>query len=310
MRLTLRPRLSARLDQTLLEELRRELAPALSRARLKELFTKKLVRVDGRNAGPSEPVWSDRTYEVNLAVDLDELAIPEARPSLLGSFLPVVYQDADVLVLNKSSGVPSVPLASHELDTAVGSALAQDPSIAGVGRGGLEPGLLHRLDTGTSGLLVFARTPAAFDFLQQVWKQRRVRKIYRALATHPAPLPLGLRQTIRLKLGHDAHSAKKMRVIDEAKRTPLRGIRGKALDTMTHIVQPRPGDFEIEIETGVMHQIRCTLAHLGSPILGDAVYGGAPARRLWLHAWKLHLPLPSGREISLECPLPQDWPTS
>lgn len=308
MRLTLRPQTSGRLDQCLLDELKRELAPTLSRTRLKELFAKKLVRVDGRVASSSDPIWSDRSYEVQLGIDRDELATPVAHPSPQGSFLPVVYQDSDVLVLGKLSGVPSVPLASDELETAVGSALAQDPAIAGVGRGGLEPGILHRLDTGTSGLLVFARTHATYDFLNQAWKDRRVRKIYRAVAAPLSSMPLRIRQTLRLKLGHDAHSAKKMRVIDETLKNPMRSIRGKALDTVTHIVQSQAGDFEIEIETGVMHQIRCTLAHLGSPLLGDAIYGGAPARRLWLHAWKLHLPLPGGREIDLECPLPQDWP--
>lgn len=310
LRLTLRPLVSTRLDRCLLEELNRELAPELSRARLKLLFERKLVRVGGGVAEPSLQVSTDQVYEIGLELDASELLPDTARPSKQGSFLPVVYEDADVLVLNKQAGIPSVPFSSSETETAVGSALAHDPgltALATTGHGRLEPGLLHRLDTGTSGLLVFARTPSAFSSLQQAWRERRVTKIYRALAGPIPRLPYGKVQTERLKLGHDAKSSKRMRVVNSASKNPFKDIRGKPLETVTHLTLLAPGDFEIQIETGVMHQIRCTLAHLGSPILGDAIYGGKPSSRLWLHAWKLKLPLPSGQEISLEAPLPSGW---
>lgn len=311
LRLTLRPQAPTRLDRCLLEELNRELAPDLSRARLKLLFERKLIRVGGGVAEPSLLVSTDQVYEIGLELEASELGPECARPSTRGSFLPVIYEDADVLVLNKSSGVPSVPFAASETETAVGSALAHDPALstlATTGHGRLEPGLLHRLDTGTSGLLVFARNTHAFISLQHAWRDRRVTKTYRALAAPIPSLPYGKMRTERLKLGHDAKSSKRMRVVNNALKNPMKDIRGKALETVTHITLLAPGDFEIQIETGVMHQIRCTLAHLGSPILGDAIYGGPVSPRLWLHAWKLKLPLPSGQEISLEAPLPEGWP--
>jgi 23S rRNA pseudouridine1911/1915/1917 synthase len=324
MKLTLRPQAFGRLDRALLDELRQELkrqglAASLSRAKLKELFARQAIRMRERTLDASMPLEGGRAYEIEVLAEISELTPPQAQASLRGSFLPVAYEDSDVLVLSKASGVPTAPLAASETETAVGSALAHSPSIAGVGRGGLEPGLLHRLDTGTSGLLVFARNERAFEHLHLAWKERRVRKIYRALAPGIPGLAPGERRTLRLRLAHDLRSAKKMRVFNEASRFGLSAIRGKPLDTVTHITPLRgslPGladvssfsDFEIEIETGVMHQIRCTLAHLGAPIGGDPVYGGIAAPRLWLHAWKLELPLPNGRKIQLESPLPQGWP--
>jgi 23S rRNA-/tRNA-specific pseudouridylate synthase len=105
-----------------------------------------------------------------------------------------------------------------------------------------------------------------------------------------------------------------MRVVTPETPPPL--IRGKPYPTITHISKSRAltgahsglRDHEIEIKTGVMHQIRCTLAHLGSPILGDPIYGGPPSGRLWLHAWRLVLPLANGTELALESALPPEWP--
>jgi 23S rRNA pseudouridine1911/1915/1917 synthase len=295
---------SGRLDQLLLEELRHQGAANLSRARLKEFFRAGQVRL---GADVAEASWNlpPGSHEVTIeGFDPTQASEPlQARAAAEGSFLPIVYEDDELLVLHKHSGVPSVPHSQDELHTAVGSALAHAPEIAGVGRGGLEPGLLHRLDTGTSGLLAFAKTPQAFERLHQVWKSGRTRKIYRAIAA-PGISP----QTAKLTLGHDAKSSKRMRVVTGSH---LALIRGKPLETVTRIIKAAPrGDYEIEIETGVMHQIRCTLAHLGAPIHGDPVYGGQPSSRLWLHAWRLCLVLANGTELWLEAALPQDWPES
>jgi 23S rRNA-/tRNA-specific pseudouridylate synthase len=312
---TLEIREAGRLDTLLLRELQRELAPALSRARLKDFFRASAIRVGGRVAAASDWLACGH-YEAEIQGAASLMGPPaRARASERGSFLPVVYEDEALLVLNKLSGVPSVPLDASETETAVGSALARDPSLHQAGRGGLEPGLLHRLDTGTSGLLVFARTPGSYEFFREAWKNRQVAKTYRAIAPALSRRPKarsGEPLTFRLSLVHDARSSKRMAVLTESLRPSL--YRGKPLETVTHIVQQRAcslaglTDFEIQIETGIMHQIRCTLAHLGSPILGDSVYGGLAAPRLLLHAWKLTLPLPQGGELNLESALPLDWP--
>lgn len=331
--ISLEVRTPGRLDLLLLAELQRELGPGLSRARLKGFFRSGRILLQNRPAEPS--TWLDiGRYPIAIeGADALSAASPVARASLQGSFLPIVYEDRDLLVLNKQSGVPSVPQDPQESETAVGSALAHDPALAGVGRAGLEPGLLHRLDTGTSGLLAFARTQEAFDRLHAAWKSQGVRKVYRALAAPMAASPLAAAPragaytipfTARITLGHDARSSKRMIALPPLApghsasdaRYRLSQIRGKPLESVTHIVKSEKikaassplCDYRIEIETGFMHQIRCTLAHLGSPILGDPIYGGPPSSRLWLHAWQLHLPLPQGGELWLESALPENWP--
>jgi 23S rRNA pseudouridine1911/1915/1917 synthase len=222
-------------------------------------------------------------------------------------------------ILNKTSGTPSVPHSVQETETAVGAALAHLPALSGIGRQGYEPGILHRLDTGTSGVLVFAKNQATFEIVKNLWKTPEVTKTYRALvkARDPArafELQKPLREPIEITtpLAHDPKSSKKMIALETVQMIERGLYRGKALPTHTRIISVLPTsrhgvlDLEIEIETGVMHQIRCHLASLGWPILGDPLYQGAPAQRLFLHAWKIRIKLPSGA-LEIEAPLPAVW---
>ena len=216
--------------------------------------------------------------------------------------------------MNKPSGIPSVPHSPVETETAVGSALAHCPSLALVGRAGLEPGLLHRLDTETSGLLAFAKTNKSYEWLKFAWKSGAVKKVYRAISSSPKHKPRPRApQILSPILAHVAKSSKRMMVWNENENhKPL--IRGKPLSTKTHLMSVASTnknqiDLTLEIKTGIMHQIRCTLAHLGWPVLGDPIYRGDSSTRLWLHAWKLEFPTldhPDG--IKVEAPLPLDWP--
>lgn len=241
-----------------------------------------------------------------------------------GLSLPVAYEDEELLILNKRSGFPSVPLKPDERGTAVEAALSHYPGLQGVGDRTLEPGLLHRLDTGTSGLLAFAKTQAEFERLKRLWRsQRQVRKLYRALViptegSKPEP------HTIEFPIAHSAKSKKRMLVLMANK---YRAIRGKPQPAVTHILNasPVPGqphllDLTVEIETGVMHQIRAHLSAIGAPILGDATYGKKAfevlneelielgSQRLWLHAWRLEIPRKNGEVLRVEAPLPEGWP--
>jgi 23S rRNA pseudouridine1911/1915/1917 synthase len=326
LRLTLHAAQPARLDQLLLEALRQK-APALSRARLKEAFHAGHILIHGRKAQASQQLVAG-THEVVIEGWDPYEAPPRAAASSQGCFLPVIHEDEDLLVLDKASGVPSLPHDALEERTAVGAALARFPELRASGGAPLEPGLLHRLDTGTSGLLAFAKTSAEYERLRAAWKTE-VRKTYRALCAKAVAEPGSMEpQTLRLLLGHDAGSSKRMLAIDpqamserELESFVRRKMRGQALPTVTYLRQllTVPGasafagsaaiqDATIEIETGVLHQIRCTLAYLGWPIVGDPIYGGAPSSRLWLHAWKLELPLKNGERLSLEAPLPEGWP--
>jgi 23S rRNA pseudouridine1911/1915/1917 synthase len=330
------PQAPSRLDVAVLERLRAS-APELSRARLKDAFRAGQVWLRGKPARPSE-LLGEGEHEITLR-DWDPASA--SKPLASAASIPepqatrdrlVLHEDDELLILNKPSGLPSVPHSAMETDTAVGLALSLCPSLRGIGRDGLEPGLLHRLDTGTSGVLVFAKTSEAYDRIATAWKSE-VRKTYRALTltggdewpTVRAHLP----STLKPMLAHDSGSARRMRVVEPFSKAEF---RGKPLPTLTHVRETQERDFHetscpvvdwfLEIETGVMHQIRCTLSHLGYPILGDPIYG-PPVRfdaasrekpflpsRLWLHAWRIELPRKNGQRLSLEAPLPEGWPPS
>lgn len=324
--LTFTPEAADRLDRALLVELQKEY-PQLSRAALKRWFQSGSVLLNGKPATPALEIYSKLSYTIKiLGWDPGTLASVEAAVSPDGCFLPVVYEDEDLFVLHKLSGIPSVPQKSGEAKTAVGAALAHFPELRSVGRGGYEPGILHRLDTGTSGLLVFAKHEEEFARLKQAWSSGQVQKTYRAIVrppngpnggndaeeSRPREPAFELPLKIDHPMAHDAKSARRMVVLDPSRaRKPA--FRGKPLPARTwihrfHKAGLQNWDFEIQIETGVMHQIRAHLSHFGWPILGDSIYRGLPSRRLWLHAWKLDLRLRSGVRLSLHADLPAGWP--
>lgn len=308
-----------RIDVALLDTLRIQ-APNLSRATLKEYFKNKQILCNG-NAISASTTLPAGSHSIQIrGWNPSRAETPRASASENGCFLPVVYEDEDLLVLHKRSGTPSIPHSPEETETAVGAALARHPELVDLGRGGLESAILHRLDTGTSGLIVFARHNEEFTRLRAAWSTPAVKKRYRALVrqrkeseafsesvwtmgTHPFLLDW--------PMGHDLGSTKRMVAIPPGL---TRSIRGKELEARTRILKTTEiatglFDVHVEIETGVMHQIRCHLASQGWPILGDPIYHGTPSSRLWLHAWQLILPLRSGAILELQADLPERWAT-
>jgi 23S rRNA pseudouridine1911/1915/1917 synthase len=253
------------------------------------------------------------------------------RPTL--PEITVLHAGAHWVVVDKPSGLPSAPIASRESETAVSQLLRilsqLRPELGlelarvaqEVGRP-LEAGLLHRLDNGTSGVLAFARSPEDYRRARAAWKTASVHKIYRAVVSGVGGFP-ETPLVLDAPIGRSAKSRKRMLVAPHGVARPpqgARGLRGSWLPALTRIVRavPLPGqtltapqeshalyDLEIRIETGVMHQIRSHLASIAWPILGDPIYHGSAAPRLWLHAWKLVLP---GGE-AFEAPLPSGWPS-
>lgn len=309
-----------RVDQLLLAKLKVEF-PDLSRSTLKKLFKDKHISLGNRLLSASTEL---RPGHYKIKISPWEEAIvkkPLAVPSEKGCFLNIIYEDDELLILDKKSGVPSIPHSSSETETAVNAALAHSPSLKNVGRQGLEPSIVHRLDTGTSGVLVFAKNNETFETLKVLWKTDQIRKEYRAIvrthktqATHPAP---PAKRSINYPIAHDAESAKKMVAVTEEVKSGAkknRKTRGKHQEAVTEILKTKKlrddmYDVHVEIKTGVMHQIRCHLSALGWPVLGDNVYKGIPASRLWLHAWRITLPLSSGKSLTVQSELPQNWPT-
>lgn len=258
----------------------------------------------------------------------------------------IAYEDDRLLILNKPARMPSAPLPSRDdrsQKNAAALALEIAPNLP-IAPDGLRPeatarlerGLLHRLDTDTSGLLAFAKTPSEMKRLISAWKTPAVHKIYRAICVdlrneaqkkdfdlRAANLPL----TLDFALARSGKSNRRMVSLRGNKTFTARGSRGKPLRALTRILEakdvkkqateaahaPPLLDLALRIETGVMHQIRCQLADIGLPVLGDPIYGAkhaAAAPRLFLHAWRLELPQADGTPLRVEAPLPLLWHSS
>jgi 23S rRNA pseudouridine1911/1915/1917 synthase len=236
----------------------------------------------------------------------DRVTMPALPPGIVpepGLTLPVVHEDDALVVVEKPGGMPSHALDPRERGSAAAFLVARYPEMAGVGDP-LAPGLVHRLDTGTSGLLVAARTARAHAALRDALRRHVVEKRYLAVVAGRADRLD--RRRVDAPLAHDPGDRRRM-------TTATAGRRAWPAATWLEVVTVA-GDrslVQATIRTGVTHQIRAHLAHLGHPVLGDVIYGGAstdlaPGRHA-LHAAALALPHPvERRTLRLEAALPRD----
>ena len=267
--------------------------PELSRSYVQQLIEAGHVRVDGVVRRAAFKMTPGEVVAVTVPPPIAEELEPEAIP------LSVLYEDADVIVLDKPAGLVVHPAPGHLRGTLVNALLAHAPgiSIAGTNR----PGIVHRLDKDTSGLMVVAKTDRARNALVIQWEQRTVRKCYLALASGVVEPDEG---TIDAPVGRDPNNRQRMAVI----------ARGRP--AVTHFTVRRrytnTSLLDVEIETGRTHQIRVHLAFVDHPVVGDPVYGranltaAAPVARQFLHASHLAFNLPDGRPVAFEAPLPTD----
>jgi len=214
--------------------------------------------------------------------------------------ISVVYEDDDLLIVDKPSGLVVHPAPGHWQGTLVNALMARGDHYGGIA-GVARPGIVHRLDRDTSGLLIVARNDAAQASLMAQLKARRVRKTYLALVQGSVAAAVG---RIEAPIGRDPKDRKRMAVVPD----------GRAATTGYRVRERFPGWtlLELDLVTGRTHQIRVHLAALGHSVAGDAVYGTGTARRgpdglerLFLHAWRLELVSPtSGRLVRAEAPLP------
>jgi 23S rRNA pseudouridine1911/1915/1917 synthase len=224
-----------------------------------------------------------------------------------GLEVPIVYEDSAILILNKPAGMPTHGFSGRDHATLANFLLARYPNLAQVGKSRWEPGLVHRLDSETSGLVVVAKTQPAFAALKLQFRNRRIQKIYWTLVWGLAP-PEGI---IEFRLAHDKGDPRRMRT---APRTPRDKERSwKAVTRYRRIGRSRGVSLlEIDMETGVTHQIRVHLAAIGHPIVGDTLYDESKTnnlglRRQFLHARSVMLYHPDdGRSLTVEAELSEE----
>ncbi|MDX2015443.1 MAG: RluA family pseudouridine synthase [Myxococcaceae bacterium] len=269
--------------------------PHLSRSRLQQLIEQGFVTRGGTPVKASARSDGTERFEVVEPPPTPAVPTAEALP------LTVLHEDRDVLVLDKAAGMVVHPGAGHQGGTLVNALLHHVADLQGVG-GELRPGIVHRLDKDTSGVIVIAKNEQALTALQRAFAARDVEKIYLALvAGHPADA--GTFRTL-----HGRHPVHRKRFSGRVKV-------GKP--AVTHwVVQERlegAALVEVSLETGRTHQIRVHFAEAGHPLLSDALYGTrsslrlTQAPRLALHAHRLVFPHPrTGKRVTVTAPLPAD----
>ncbi|MEJ2707744.1 MAG: RluA family pseudouridine synthase [Anaerolineales bacterium] len=267
-----------------------------SRSRLQSLIKKGLVKVDGVPA-----YKTGQMLEGQVKV---EVLIPPTEPSdLVPEEIPldIVFENEDLMVVNKPAGMVVHPSAGHASGTLVHAALAHAPDMEGVG-GELRPGVVHRLDKNTSGLILLAKNDRTHRWLQDQFRLRKVKKVYLALVDGHPPTPMG---RIEAPIGRDPKNRKKMAIVSAQK--------GRAAFSEYSTLESFPSFtlLEVKPETGRTHQIRVHLAFLGCPVVGDTVYGrrhsSLPLKRHFLHAARLSIRLPGQERLTtFEAQLPPE----
>src|SRR5947208_8678142 len=270
----------------------------VSRSRAMEWIAEGRVRVDGKRAPKGSPVQAG----VRISVERPPPDQPAPQPLLP---IRIVHADAHLIVADKPAGMPSHPLKPGERGTAANALVGRFPELAQVGPAAREGGLVHRLDADTSGLLLAARTEAAHAMLRAQFTARSVEKGYLALVA--GELHAG--GEIDVPLAHDPHDNRKVRAASDAEWAETHGAR-PAVTRFTP-AERRAGFtlVEVEIATGVLHQIRAHLAFIGHPLAGDVLYGGpavAGLGRHFLHAARLGFLHPDGSKPRFASPLPDD----
>ena len=276
--------------------------PDLSRMQWQRLIKEGRVLVDGRSTRPSQRLRGDEQVVADIPEAVESDLLPEAIP------LDIRYEDSDILIVNKPAGMVVHPGTGHESGTLVNALLAHCTDLSGIGNT-KRPGIVHRLDKDTSGLLVVAKNDMAQYALQGQFKKRTVGKKYLALVHGQIQPATAL---IDAPIGRDPRQRKKMSVI--APGSP-RATSSRARSAQTQYRSLAVYDdyslLECSLYTGRTHQIRVHLAYIDYPIVGDTVYGRRkqplPLKRHFLHAAELTIKRPSDqKELAITAELPPE----
>ena len=278
-----------RLDQFLAKQL-----PEYSRSRLQQLILGGFVQLNNVTTRPRQIVRSGDKIEV-IEPPLEKI---ETRPEPIP--LEILFEDDDLIVINKAAGLTVHPGAGHREHTLVNALLSHCATLSGIG-GKERPGIVHRLDKETSGCLVAAKNDVAHRELSKQFAARTVEKIYLALVAGKLRKATGI---IEEKIGrHPVHR----------QRMSVTSSRGRTAKTEYRVIRSsdQASLIECRLHSGRTHQIRVHLHHLGHPVLGDKIYAPKVATnypRQMLHAWKLGFRHPrSAKQKIFEAPLPDDF---
>jgi len=275
--------------------------PQLSRSQVQRLIREGQVRINSGRAKPGLVVEPGLRVDVDVPAPSPSSAVPEPLP------LTILHDDQDIVVIDKPAGMVVHPAAGHARGTLVNALLHHVKGLSGIG-GADRPGIVHRLDRGTSGVMVIAKHDIAHRELARQFHDREVEKEYLALVWGRVSAGLRLEDPI----GRDRRHRQKM---------SSRTSRGRSASTHIVDVEALPGAsfIRVVIATGRTHQIRVHLSEHGHPVVGDALYGGVKRNvrgplavastldRPFLHAARLTFTHPgSGTRLTVESPLPSD----
>jgi 23S rRNA pseudouridine1911/1915/1917 synthase len=281
-----------RLDRALTEA-----APELSRMQWQRLIREGAVTVDGERARPAYRIQGGERLTAIVPEVVEATISAEEIP------LDIRYEDSDIIIINKPAGMVVHPSVGHDSGTLVNALLSHCPDLEGVG-GERRPGIVHRLDKDTSGLIIVAKHDQALWYVQQQFKDRTVEKTYLALVHGYLQPPEAL---IDAPIGRDPKHRQRMAVV----LNPSASARPAQTAYKTLFVYPDCTYVECRPRTGRKHQIRVHLAYIGFPIVGDKLYGRKKdplrVKRHFLHAAGLSLKRPSdGELIAISADLPEE----
>lgn len=267
-----------RIDQYVIEQF-----PRLSRSYASKLILTEKVLVNGEPVKPGYKLREDDKVVINY----DDSAL-DTIPSI---DLPVIYEDDDVIVINKPAGVITHARGRYWDEASVASFVREKTLQTG-----MRPGIVHRLDRATSGVIIATKNERALSFLMKQFQDRKVQKTYLALTSHAPKEPTAI---IDAPIERNPRAPATFRV----------GPGGKSAQTWYRLVSSHNDAHLVELKpiTGRTHQLRVHLASINCPIIGDGLYNGRPADRLMLHAAKLELTLPHGEWRVFEAPLPKEF---
>ncbi len=273
---------------------------AASRRDAREMVARGAVRLNGRRGIKGAVVNAGDNVEVEA---LPQFAAIEGDPEVP---IEVLFEDAALIIVNKPGRIPCHPLRPGERGTVMNAVAARFPETTAVGDKSIEGGLIHRLDNGTSGALMIARTAAAFALLRSAIRAGAIRRRYLALVNG------NLKATLNLSTPIAHHPKNPRRMIVVSDQSDQEKLAARPASTLVEPMH-RVGDFtlvSVKPSTGVRHQIRVHLASAEFPIVGDELYGGPATElgigRFWLHLAEIEFESPASGACKVSAPLPDE----